>query len=831
MGIIKFTFLFILFHYPAVAIPTFTPSDNFLLTCGNSNPVELEDGRIFDPDNSFSDVVLSPLSNFFISDNKTYSNLYDSARILNETTTFSFTIRQIGPHFLRLHFYPVHDHSIYRLKSAVFSVLCNGVTLLHGFSYSRIRKITPLLKEYVVEISEGANFVLTFAPWSGSIAFINAIELVSIPTMQYPFDVLPVPFGPAFEITDIIAFETVYRINMGGPLLTPKNDSLWRTWESDKRFLTNPASARSVKVDPSLVNYPDGEAAEIAPHLVYATAQEMAEANVSEQNFNISWLFEVEPNFRYFIRMHFCDIVSDALGNLIFNVYINKKAAIYSFDISRKTNELSTAYFIDFVTNASSSNHIMVQIGPPQLRNTRPNAILNGLEIMKLSNPSNSLDVNLDNKLKTPKKKNWMLVAISACCAGILVFALVLVALCVFCHRKTKPKCSPTVWLPVPTQMGNSDSKVSIFSLGSTVHSKSLGRVLSFSEIQEATNNFDEKLVIGVGGFGKVYKGMLVNGLTVAVKRGNPRSQQGLTEFRTEINMLTKLRHRHLVSLIGYCEEQNEMILVYEFMAAGPLRKHLYSKSNRYPPLTWKQRLEICIGAAKGLHYLHTGAGESIIIHRDVKTSNILLDENLNAKVSDFGLSKLGPTPDQTHVSTAVKGSFGYLDPEYYRRQQLTEKSDVYSFGVVMLEVLCARPAISPSLPREQVNIAEWAMNLQKKNQLEKIIDSRLIKCINLDSLRKFGETAQKCLAEYGVDRPTMGDVLWNLEYALQLQESCLQTSSENSANYIPDNIPAGWVLQGGEGVYKLTDNVSEEEFESANTRGVFSQLMNSKGR
>ena len=273
------------------------------------------------------------------------------------------------------------------------------------------------------------------------------------------------------------------------------------------------------------------------------------------------------------------------------------------------------------------------------------------------------------------------------------------------------------------------------------------------------------------------------------------------------------------------------MILVYEYMANGPLRSHLYGTD--LPPLSWKQRLEICIGAARGLHYLHTGAAQSII-HRDVKTTNILLDDNLVAKVADFGLSKPGPSLDQTHVSTAVKGSFGYLDPEYFRRQQLTEKSDVYSFGVVLMEVLCTRPALNPVLPREQVNIAEWAMAWQKKGMLDEIMDQNLIGKVNPASLKKFGETAEKCLAEHGVDRPSIGDVLWNLEYALQLQETSseLMEPDDNSTNHItgiqltplePFDNSVSMIGGGNSG--------TDDDAQDAATSAVFSQLVNPRGR
>ncbi|XP_073393347.1 light-sensor Protein kinase-like isoform X1 [Physcomitrium patens] len=292
-------------------------------------------------------------------------------------------------------------------------------------------------------------------------------------------------------------------------------------------------------------------------------------------------------------------------------------------------------------------------------------------------------------------------------------------------------------------------------------------RDYSLAEIAAATEQF--KRIIGRGFTGDVYFGKLEDGSPVAVKRGKRQTPQRINFFETEIAILSKLRHRHLVSLIGYCEEGGETILVYDYMANGPLVDHLYG-TNR-APLAWKQRLEICIGAARGLHYLHTGTDQGII-HRGVQSRHILLDENLVAKVGGFGIAKTGPAMGQTYVTTAVR-SIGSdaLDPEYLFSGHLTQKSDMYSFGVVLMEVLCARRAIHPALPREQVNLGEWAMLLKKAGKLDQIVDEKIRHQISPDTLNKFVDTALKCVEKQGVNRPSMVEVLSNLEYCLHLHE------------------------------------------------------------
>ncbi|KAM7485617.1 hypothetical protein LguiA_001626 [Lonicera macranthoides] len=348
--------------------------------------------------------------------------------------------------------------------------------------------------------------------------------------------------------------------------------------------------------------------------------------------------------------------------------------------------------------------------------------------------------------------------------------------------------------------------------------SEHLSRRFSLEEILWATNNFDDSLVIGKGGFGNVYKGNIIdnngNGAsssstTVAIKRLNPLSKQGASEFWTEITMLSRFRHSHLVSLIGYCDNCTEMILVYEYMVRGSLADHVHNINRKNDkgnnsPLSWVQRLKICIGAARGLDYLHTGTAIlQRVIHLDVKSLNILLDENWAAKISDFGLSRIGPAEEEvTDVSTLhIQGTLGYMDPDYFLTHRFTRKSDVYAFGVVLLEVLCERPALDQSLNEDQWGLAGWGQECINEGASHKIIGPNLKWEILPNSLLEFVQIADQCLHSRPKQRPTMSEVVAKLELALAFQlrtdlviedysfNTCLPINNqENPVSYLEDD-------------------------------------------
>ncbi|KAJ0442353.1 putative protein kinase RLK-Pelle-CrRLK1L-1 family [Helianthus annuus] len=833
------------------------PTDRIFLNCGATGEISDDDGRKWTSDmNAASSVGNSLASDAATQKPSVPTTPYMSARIFQSEFTYSFTVSS-GRKFVRLYFYPA-DYAKHVAKLGVFSVDIGPYSLLRNFS--AFETATNLnydffSKEYSVNTGSGGDLNVTFTPdpnTPDSYAFINGIEIVPHPDDIYSSKGFTlVGASGSFGIDNTTALENVYRLNVGGQTISASGDTgLFRRWGDDTPYIYGSAIGIPVAADQNVtISYPSGFPDYVAPVEVYKTARAMLPNPQANLGFNLSWYFDVDTGFTYLVRLHFCEIAPDKTkpNQRVFEILINNQTAEPAADVILWASESKVPVYKDygvFLPLGSPRQDLWLALHPNTYMTPMDyNAILNGIEIFKVNTSGGNLAGSLPNPIpsqpiidpsrvlplsKSDHKGGIIGGSIGGGLAGIVFVSLVV---CFLSHKGKRQKNQNSSdrtsnWLPL-SLYGNSDATAKTY--GSYAPSN-LGRHFTFAEIKDATNNFDEDRLVGVGGFGKVYRGEIDGGTTkLAIKRGNSLSGQGVNEFRTELEMLSKLRHRHLVSLIGYCEENSEMILVYDYMAHGTLREHLYKTQNQ--PLTWKQRLDICIGAARGLHYLHTGAKHTII-HRDVKTTNILLDENWVAKVSDFGLSKTGPAMDHTHVSTVVKGSFGYLDPEYYRRQKLTEKSDVYSFGVVLFEILSARPALNPTLSKEQVSLAEWALHCHKKGILDEILDPYLRGKVSPECFTKVAEIAVKCLADEGIRRPSMGDVLWNLEFALQLQESAGEGSVEMENDETPLN---GKSKDFNESVTDST-SITSQSLASVDSNGltpsaVFSQIMNPNGR
>ncbi|WCJ19487.1 Protein kinase superfamily protein [Euphorbia peplus] len=293
----------------------------------------------------------------------------------------------------------------------------------------------------------------------------------------------------------------------------------------------------------------------------------------------------------------------------------------------------------------------------------------------------------------------------------------------------------------------------------------------SFNKLKAATMSFNRDNIIGRGGFGFVFKGWIEKhsspgtGMVVAIKRLSKSSSQGQQEWLVEIKCLGQLYHPNLVKLIGYCIKDEERLLVYEFMPNRSLDKSLFRGSSYYQPLPWNLRLQIAVGAAKGLAFLHNKAH---VIYRDFNTSNILLDQNYNPKLSDFGFAKDGPTGDKSYQTASIIGGGGYSAPEYMIEGRLSTKSDVYSFGVVLLELVSGRTVIDGERPLEEESLVEWGkLHLRRKRKAFLVLDS----CIEgEDASRgaiKAAKLAVRCLSTEPGLRPTMGQVVNDLELLL----------------------------------------------------------------
>ncbi|KAI3726175.1 hypothetical protein L1987_65972 [Smallanthus sonchifolius] len=826
-----FSFLLLFTSTTTTTAQPYAATDRFFLDCGSSSSNTIY-GRRWDGDQTSKFVPSNVIATSFSSslnnlDPSVDQTPYSTARIFNASSfTYTFPVSQ-GPKFLRLYFYPT-TYSNLKPEQSFFTVSSNGYSLLTNFSaflassyLGNTRSdagvkgpdVPSFVKEFIIYVKDTQSLTVTFTPSPNSYAFINGIEIVSMPDNLYfnSNNLKYVGVTTDHNITNSTALENFYRLNMGGGQISGDNDTgMYRSWDQDNSYIYG-ATGGLTPVYQKPITYTTETPNYTAPELVYQTQRSMGKQS---DKYNLTWILPVDSGYYYSLRLHLCNIIPNYtnIDKVVFKIYINNQTADDDIDLFKLAPDTGYPVYKDYVVlvhdpdGSRGKQDLWVAMQPNfYASGLYFDAFLNGLEVFKLSTADRSLaSPNPELGYTTPptgqtttvkrSKKKPPYAAIIGGVVGALVLLTILVLIVLKKRRRVKH------YAPAEDRSSYGPAYSESKSSHSTLPSDRCRR-FSLTEVKAATNEFNDDFVIGNGGFGKVYKGYIDNATTaVAIKRLNETSSQGLQEFTMEIGLLSKLRHVQLVSLIGYCEDEGEMILVYDYMAHGTLREHLY-RTNK-PPLPWKRRLQICIGAAKGLHYLHTGAKRTII-HRDVKSTNILLDENWVAKVSDFGLSKLGPQDQsQNHVSTVVKGSIGYVDPEYYRTQQLTDKSDVYSFGVVLLEVLCARAVMIPGLPKEQVSLAEWGKYCYRKENLNKIIDPKLRSEIAPECLKQFGVVAVSCLKAQGSERPAMDEVVWGLEFALELQEA-----ADRKVETVPEDHELPFLVQGETPATTTTDD------------------------
>ncbi|GMQ00344.1 hypothetical protein CsSME_00047466 [Camellia sinensis var. sinensis] len=388
--------------------------------------------------------------------------------------------------------------------------------------------------------------------------------------------------------------------------------------------------------------------------------------------------------------------------------------------------------------------------------------------------PSTPTSLGTSNKGKDPN-----LILIVGIVAAILIIAVISVLIICSCSHQGKTN-APSKETAKPRNVD------AVPAAGSLCHPTST-RFLEYEELKEATNNFEPASILGEGGFGRVFKGVLSDGTAVAIKRLTNGGQQGDKEFLVEVDMLSRLHHRNLVKLVGYYSscDSSQNLLCYELVPNGSLEAWLHGPLGVNCPLDWDTRMKIALDAARGLAYLHEDS-QPCVIHRDFKASNILLENNFHAKVADFGLAKQAPEGRANYLSTRVMGTFGYVAPEYAMTGHLLVKSDVYSYGVVLLELLTGRKPVDMSQPSRQENLVTWARPiLRDKDRLEELADPRLGGKYPKEDFVRVCTIAAACVAPEASQRPTMGEVVQSLKMVQRITE--YQDSMLTSSNVRPN--------------------------------------------
>jgi hypothetical protein len=637
---------FFLYHLTSTvaggSLSPYTPVDNILLNCGYLGNSTSLDSRTWIGDlnsNKFSPVDQSQnqasIPAIAIRQASSADKVpYADARISLSAFTYTFPVTA-GQKFIRLYFYaalyPNYDRS-----NALFSVKAGPFTLLSNFNASLTADAEAdsediIFREYCVNIEEDQRLTITFTPSvANAYAFINGIEILSMPPNLYYTASGVKGFSfisqqSLYRIENSSALEMVYRLNVGGRSISPSEDTgMFRHWSQDDKYLTEYrqlALPLNTTIQLNFTKVPGYT----APEDVYRTARTMGVDKTINKSYNLTWEFPVDSGFDYLVRLHFCEFQPQIIQeqDRVFLIFMANQIAEEAADVIKWSGGNGVPVYKEYAVSMVGKEgemkmnlSIALEANPEDWKTGYNDAILNGVEIFKVSASNGSLarpnpaPVLLGPTTVVPPTppKNWknnrttIVAVVGGGVSGFVVLSIL--GFLIFRRRKNVKDSTETRNSSLPSD---------------------LCRYFSLAEIRAATNDFDGVLIVGVGGFGNVYKGYIDSGINpVAIKRLTPGSQQGAHEFWTEIEMLSQLRYHHLVSLIGYCNDGNEMIIVYDYMARGTLRDHLYNTDN--PPLPWKKRLKICIGAARALNYLHTGAKQTII-HRDVKTTNILLDE------------------------------------------------------------------------------------------------------------------------------------------------------------------------------------------------------------
>ncbi|KAJ6795627.1 proline-rich receptor-like protein kinase PERK15 [Iris pallida] len=381
----------------------------------------------------------------------------------------------------------------------------------------------------------------------------------------------------------------------------------------------------------------------------------------------------------------------------------------------------------------------------------------------RASQPSAAYPHTSQNDAKGDKHSSLAIVV--GICAGVLII-IIITSVAIICSCKSG-KGEKMMLVKETAKPRTADGT----HLDSSLPRPTSKRFFSYEELKEATNDFEPACVLGEGGFGRVYKGILSDGTAVAIKKLTNGGHQGDKEFLVEVEMLSRLHHRNLVRLVGYYGSRDSNLLCYELVSNGSLESWLHGPLGANCPLDWDTRMKIALDAARGLAYLHEDS-QPCVIHRDFKASNILLENNFHAKVSDFGLAKQAPEGQANYLSTRVMGTFGYVAPEYAMTGHLLVKSDVYSYGVVLLELLTGRRPVDMSQPSGQENLVTWARPiLRNKDRLEELPDPRLAGKYPKEDFIRVCTIAAACVAAEASQRPTMGEVVQSLKMVQRLTE------------------------------------------------------------